>query len=239
MHEGHRMRMLEKLKGNAKMLEPHELLEILLFNALPRVNTNPLAHRLIERFGDIKGVLNAEMDELMQVEGVGSQVAAYLKCVGLFCKECNERQPLPMPKKYENESFRQYLADHLGEQDYEVLEFYTLARDGKILNVRSFTQHDARRVNIAPSEVVKVVAESAGKAMIIVHNHIGCTSEPSDEDDKLTKQCEVLCSINNVVLMDHIIYSEYGFYSYYDSGNMASISREYHISNILNREKNE
>ena len=86
MHEGHRKRMYEKLKNDDGLYE-HELLEILLFNAFQRKNTNPIAHALLDSFGSISGVLNASVEELCAVEGVGESVALYLKCIG----ECTKR----------------------------------------------------------------------------------------------------------------------------------------------------
>ena len=81
MHEGHRKRLLEKLKNGDSLFE-HELLEILLFNAYPRKNVNPVAHALLKRFPCINEILNAEVEELTAVEGVGENVALYLKCIG-------------------------------------------------------------------------------------------------------------------------------------------------------------
>ena len=73
-HAGHRRRMIEKLKTDS-LLE-HELLEVLLFNALPRRNTNDLAHKLLGEFGSVKEILSAPIEQLTKVEGVGESVAA-------------------------------------------------------------------------------------------------------------------------------------------------------------------
>ena len=67
MHEGHRRRMYEKLK-NDSLLEDHELLEILLFNAFQRKNTNPIAHALLDRFGTLSGVFGADYNKLITVD---------------------------------------------------------------------------------------------------------------------------------------------------------------------------
>ena len=76
MHEGHRRRLLQKLKNGDNLFE-HELLEILLFNAYPRKNVNPVAHALLSRFAGIGEILQASPDELTTVEGVGENVALY------------------------------------------------------------------------------------------------------------------------------------------------------------------
>ena len=71
MHEGHRKRMLERLAQGGENLQEHELLEILLFNAIPRKNTNEIAHNLLNAFGNIDGVFGAEFSQLSEIEGVG------------------------------------------------------------------------------------------------------------------------------------------------------------------------
>ena len=80
IHSGHRERMREKFKAGGKF-PPHELLEMLLTYSLPRVNTNELAHRLINRFGSIDGVLSADMDELQEIPGVGEKSALLIHLI--------------------------------------------------------------------------------------------------------------------------------------------------------------
>lgn len=237
MHEGHRMRMLDKLKESPASMAEHELLEILLFNALPRVNTNPLSYRLIEEFGGIKGVFGASFDDLLKVKGLGKQGAAYLKCIGLFYERHYNEEKDVLPEVYTRESFYRYLFRHLQKYTYEVFEVYAIAPDNKITRCKAFTERNNRGVNVEPKEMVKVIAENTGKSIIIVHNHVNCSCEPSKADDEITKQCEVLCSINNVMLLDHIICSDYGLYSYYKNGKMSQISNNFHISKLLEKDE--
>ena len=72
IHAGHRERMMKKVKDTPDGLLDYELLEILLFNMLPRINTNPLAHKLIKTFGSVEKVITASVDELMAIKGVGT-----------------------------------------------------------------------------------------------------------------------------------------------------------------------
>ena len=80
MHEGHRQRMYEKLENGDDLFD-HEVLEILLYAVCPRINTNPLAHKLMDRFVTLYNVLNASVKELKGVDGVGDAVAKYLRSV--------------------------------------------------------------------------------------------------------------------------------------------------------------
>ena len=79
-HMGHRQRLYDRLK-EGKIFE-HEMVELLLFNAVPRQNTNALAHRLLAKFGTVKGIFQASVEELETVEGVGRSVAGYLHLFG-------------------------------------------------------------------------------------------------------------------------------------------------------------
>ena len=79
IHKNHRKRLRERFeREGADSFELHELLELFLFDAIPRVNTNPIAHRLLDRFGDLDGVFSASKEELMSVKGIGERAAEYI-----------------------------------------------------------------------------------------------------------------------------------------------------------------
>ena len=99
-HEGHRARLRRKVRETGlDALAPHEILEFLLYHIMPRQDVNALAHRLLERFGSVEGVLRAELAELVQVQGVGPRSAEFLLRVGEAARACasltgEERMPL-------------------------------------------------------------------------------------------------------------------------------------------------
>ena len=86
-HKGHRKRMKEEfLQGGLDHMQPHRVLEMLLFYAIPQGDTNELAHRLIERFGSLTGVLDASCDELMDVSGIGSHAAVLIHFISALAR---------------------------------------------------------------------------------------------------------------------------------------------------------
>ncbi len=156
MHEGHRRRMYEKLKSGDSLYE-HELLEILLFNAFQRKNTNPIAHALLDAFGSIAGVFNAEVEQLCAVEGVGESVALYLKCIG----ECAARSAeggsaVISLRNYED--FRRFVCMRFRDKAEEALEMYCLDKSGKVKKISSFTSDEIDRVQVDADRVAKIIA---------------------------------------------------------------------------------
>ena len=232
MHEGHRQRMLERLESAEGSLQEHELLEILLFNAIPRKNTNELAHRLLSTFGSLRAVLGAEMAELKAVPGVGE----YLRIIGIFYARAQLKEP-ELPSAFSFAAFRPFLIERFEGAREEYVELYSL--DGKdcVKNVRRFSSEKSFQASVDPKEISRFLVEAKPAAMVAVHNHITGPATPSREDDDFTAQLEILCSMHNVSLRDHIICSPEGVYSYFLSGKLNELSARYSIGNVLGREE--
>ena len=236
MHEGHRQRMLERLESAEGSLQEHELLEILLFNAIPRKNTNELAHRLLSAFGSLRAVLGAEMAELKAVPGVGESTAAYLRIIGIFYARAQLKEP-ELPSAFSFAAFRPFLIERFEGAREEYVELYSL--DGKdcVKNVRRFSSEKSFQASVDPKEISRFLVEAKPAAMVAVHNHITGPATPSREDDDFTAQLEILCSMHNVSLRDHIICSPEGVYSYFLSGKLNELSARYSIGYVLGREE--
>lgn len=236
MHEGHRQRIMKRLEEAEDSLQEHELLEILLFNAIPRKNTNELAHSLLRRFGGIGGVLHADMKTLASVPGVGKSTAAYLRIVGLFYERCEVNDEVP-PSAFSFASFKAYLSERFKEVREEYVEIYALDVRDNVKGIRRFTSERTFQAAVDPKEVSRFIVEHRPAAMVVVHNHIEGPPTPSGEDDDFTAQLEILCSMHNVALRDHIIYGKEGVYSYFLSGKLKELAERYSIGKVLGREK--
>lgn len=231
MHEGHRQRMYEKLKSGDNLFE-HEVLEILLYNAYPRINTNPIAHALLERFPSITAVLQADINELTSVEGVGEQTAIYLKCVGRCFELFNRTDCFAVIKC--RADLNAFIELRMGGHRVEVLELYAMDKNGKVTRISSFTSRENDKVVVPPEDIVRFISNVKPYSLIIAHNHTCEKSDPSVPDDNFTKQVQIICSMNNVQLRDHLIYAEGGdIFSYYDSGRLQKIYDSYSIGNLL------
>ena len=231
-HEGHRKRYYEKLRAGTPMPE-HELLEGLLFNAFPRKNTNPIAHALLEKFGSLKGVFLAEIDDLKKIDGVGDSVACYLRCVGLcaYAAFDDGRREIRLRNYGE---FKRFVTERLKGKSEEVLEFYLCDKAGKVLKIYSHTDNDEHRVSIKTGALSAMLAASGAYGVIVAHNHVVGSCAPSSTDDKFTCEAQLICSMNGVKLLDHCVYGPEGkVFSYFDDGRIDAIQEKYAFENVI------
>lgn len=234
LHEGHRQRMFERLMKHPDSLNDHEILEILLYFSIPRVNTNELAHALLEAFGDLPRIFEGTFEQFMSVKGVGKHTATHLLCLKeihtrLTCREAPERKAINM------RSFVEIVSKKLSNLRTEVLELYCLDRKHQISFVQQFTDNKADEVGVNVWEINELIVAQKPHAVIIVHNHPTGAVEPSEQDDQFTAQIQLLCSFSNVLFYDHIIVGQGNPYSYHLSGRLEIIKGNFDIAKLLQR----
>lgn len=214
MHEGHRERMREKYrKHGVETLEPHEVLELLLFYSQPRVNTNEVAHRLLDTFQSLSGVLDADSDSLCSIPGVGKSSAVFLHLikdvVNLYNQGKLERNPiLPTAMDAGN-----YILRLIGDQAKEGFYVFCMDPEGRVLSHRKIAEGSAYRVYIDVRLVAEYALTHHAYAVILAHNHPKGLIEPSDEDLQLTRQIQSALSPLSISVTDHIIVGDGCFYS--------------------------
>ena len=236
VHEGHRKRMNEKLASGGLVLE-HERLEMLLFNAYPRKNTNPIAHNLLNAFGSIRGVFEADVKELTAIDGVGESVALYLKCVGACAKPAYSADGVEIFLKNYGD-FKEFAARRLRAKTEAVLEIYLLDKGGKVKYIFSRSDGDEHGVAVKREDIPSVVAAVKPYGMLIAHNHLTGDSNPSPKDDKFTGEMCVLCNLNGIILFDHCIYAaDNNLYSYFTEGKLDQIKDRCNINSIISGKK--
>ena len=222
LHAGHRQRMLERFEADAEHFQDHELLEVLLFNAIPRSNTNPIAHALIDSFGSLAGVFSASLRELMLVRGVGKRTADYIKCIGL-CYERVKPARQEFPIYFNPKEFGEYLEEEYKNRPTEELELFCLDKSGRIFFRKKFSSGNGNEVKAEPTEISELLLIKKPQTVVAAHNHPYAGRNPSPQDDVFTKQLCLLCRLHNVRLGDHLILGRDGVYSYRTSGKLDLI----------------
>ena len=233
IHEGHRKRMRDKLAAG-ELLQEHERLEMLLFNAYPRKNTNPIAHVLLNTFGSIRGVFEADVKELTAIEGVGESVAMYLKCVAACAKPAYSADGAEIYLKNYGD-FKQFAVRRLRTKTEEVLELYMLEKNGRVKYIFSRCEGNGHKVSVERDEISAAIASAKPYGILIAHNHLTGDSRPSEQDDKFTGEISVLCNLSGITLYDHCVYaSDNNVFSYFAEGRMDEIKNKYNLNSIMN-----
>lgn len=236
MHEGHRKRMYAKLESGENLYD-HEILEILLYNAFPRVNTNPIAHALLERFTSLAEIFKADVEELKSVDGVGEQAAYYLRCVGLCAERAGRIEGVAKLKNFGE--CKQFVKLRMHGREEEFLEMYYMEANGRIKRIFTYTDSDPNRVSASFDGIVRNIALVKPKGMLIAHNHLTGGSRPSGNDETFTREMAMICAMNNVRLWDHIIYaSDDDIFSYNDSGLLDGIRGKCSLDSVVKWIKN-
>lgn len=223
MHEGHRQRMIEKLVSDSK-LSDHEILEILLFYAIPRKNVNEVAHRLIDTFGSLSKIFEAEEMALTWVDGIGKNTAAFIMTVGK-CIKIIEREKDKAPQIFTYESCKKSLITSFKPLAEEKFIIFYLDKKGHVLLRKMMSNHSPVTVDIDVPELMAGVVFSKATDIVVCHNHLAGGCKPSYADDNATARlCNALRAYN-VRLADHIIVCKDETFSYRSSGKLESIER--------------
>lgn len=237
IHKNHRSRMKETyLKHGFSSMSDIEKLEFILFFAISRKDTNPIAHRLIDAFGSLSGVLEAPISALAEIEGMGEHSAIFINSLLNICSEYGKNKCI-------GECISTKNAGDIARKLFmgaKVEEFYILClnKTNKILNVYKFGNGTASEVKVDIRDITKVCIENNCERIILLHNHPNGEAFPSDEDLSFTSRILYSCIINNIEVLDHIILADDNVFSFEESKTMASLkSGVLDMLNIKDKEK--
>lgn len=215
VHKDHRSRMRNKFsKKKFDGWEEHEILEMLLFYAIPRVNTNPIAHRLIDTFGCLSNVLDASVEDLQNVEGVGQSAAVYLKALGEVpgvyrrSKWVDNRKNLSSVANMSN-----FCIDYLDNELEEVFAVITLDSQYNLKNKEIISRGLVNFVPVSIRKIAEIALRTNASYVVLCHNHPSGLPTPSREDIELTKDVISALSPLNVELIDHVVVGGGTYYS--------------------------
>lgn len=225
IHDGHRDRLrMRFLQEGLAGFEEHTALEFLLFYARPRCNTNEIAHALIQRFGSFAGVLDAPVEELAEVPGMGHNSAVLLKLVpSMGAYYLNSRSKAGCILNSSKRAGEFFLPVFFGKNTEEV---YLAALDDKRKVLRRVRLSASGIVNAASISVKQVVTEavkSNATGIVLAHNHPAGVALPSAGDEAVTRQIFEALRLINVELVDHIVVADDDFVSMADSGFFAAL----------------
>jgi DNA repair protein RadC len=211
---GHRARLRRRLlTGGAEALADYEVLEYLLFAANPRGDTKPLAKALLERFGSLNAVLNAEPGALGQVKGMGDTGAAALKAVALAARRMARGEVQQKPVLGSWQALLDYLTVDMAHLTVERVRVLYLDTRNRLIMDHHIGDGTVDEAAIHPREVVRKALDLGATALILVHNHPSGNPEPSRADIDITRRIAEAGRLLGIVVHDHVIVGREGHVS--------------------------
>lgn len=219
IHEGHRERMKNRFKNHGlENFDDHNVLELLLFYALPRKDVNPIAHRLMERFKTLDAVFDASIEELAQVPGVGENTAVYLKLVPQVSKRYRISGVSGDNIINSPALAGRLLVPYFMYEREEVVYMLSLDSKGSLLGCDKLCSGSVNATDVSLRRIAERALEKRAVSVIIAHNHPSGVALPSREDEATTYQIKTALDLIGIRLFDHIIVAGDDFVSMADSG---------------------
>ena len=219
IHEGHRERMRKQLKTSGMdSLSDVQVLEMLLYYAAPRRDTNPAAHALLKRFGTLDGVFSAPETELRKIDGVGEVAAQLLLLVPQVARRCLMSRSTQIQVLDTTSKCGQYLLPFFHGEREEVVYLLCLDAKCKALDCVLIHRGGVNVASIAVRKFVKAALDSNATSVVLAHNHPSGLALPSQEDKQTTMVLKAALDAVGVVLADHIIVADDDFVSMRDDG---------------------
>lgn len=212
-HKNHRKRMKQQfIRGGIDQFEPHQVLELLLFFAIPQRDTNPLAHRLLDRFGDLASVLDADHAELCRVDGISDHSATLLVLCGqLLSRYYKEKTD---KKKFSNLSeIIEFMQMQLINEQREKVLLLSLNNRSQMINCTVVHTGTITSAEASTRELVQAALRNRATAVVVAHNHPVGFCLPSEEDVAATKAFVPAFKMMDIEVLDHVIVAQDGCYS--------------------------
>ncbi len=218
IHEGHRKRLRERFVSHG--LEGfHDInaLELLLTYAIPRKDTNEIAHRLLEQFGSLQGVFHASYQELQEVDGIGEQAATLLMLLPQIVKKAAVSQAENIRICDSDVKLRAYLEPHFLDEQDEVL--YLLCMDSRraVIHCCELSRGVVNGVELSIRKLVEEALRRKAAIVAIAHNHPNGHLCFSIEDETMTKRIEEALYAVGIHFWDHLLFADGRCRSYRDS----------------------
>jgi len=211
---GHRSRLRQRLLGGGdEALGDHEVIEYLLMTAIPRKDVKPLARTLIQRFGGLAGVLNADPVALAKHSGMGETSAAAIKVVALAARRLARAAVREQPVLGSWQALIDYLHIDMAHLTVERVRVLYLNAQNMLIFDEHVGDGSIDEAAIHPREVIRRALDLGATALILVHNHPSGSPEPSRADIQITNRIAEAGRLLGIVVHDHVIVGREGHVS--------------------------
>lgn len=224
VHDGHRERMKSSFKKNGlDSMNDVNALELLLFYAIPRRDTNVIAHELLDHFGSLSRVFSASIQELCAVEGVGENTAVLISMIPQLVRKSMVSDAEKITVIKNSKDAGKYLVPRFAFEQDEVALLVCLDSQKRVIGCFELGRGVVNKVSVDVRKVVELALRYKASSVILSHNHPDSFALPSLADTAMTEQIYRSLRLVGITLADHIIVSGKDYVSYLDSGMLVGI----------------
>ena len=222
IHKGHRQRLKNRfLAEGLDHFNQVNALELLLFYCVPRKDTNPLAHRLLDHFGKLHNVLEASYEELLKVEGMTANAATYLNLVHAAGRYYAKNRSQEATVLENIEQCGQYLMPCFHGLQNETVFLLCMDAKCKVLCCKKVGEGSVNSASISVRRIVETALNANAVSVVLAHNHPSGLAIPSVEDIQTTKRLGRALHAVEIMLVDHLVVAEDDFVSIVQSGQYS------------------
>ena len=219
IHDGHRQRLKNRfLSEGLDNFEELQVLELLLFYCIPRQDTNPVAHRLLDHFGSLAQVLEATPEELKKVSGIGDAVATFLSLVTSVGRYYNVNRAASVQILSSLDECGKYLVPRFYGRRNETVFILCMDAKCKVLCCKEVGEGSVNSAAVPIRRIVEMALGANATSVVIAHNHPSGVAVPSGEDIQTTCRLAMALSAVEITLIDHMVVADDDFVSMRQSG---------------------
>lgn len=219
IHDGHRQRLKDRfLRDGLDGFTEIQILELMLFYAIPVKDTNPLAHALLDRFGSLSRVLDAPLDRLTEVDGIREHTATLIKLYKAMGRAYEVSKAKQETILTTIEACGDYLKPFFKGRKNETVFLLSLDAKLKVLECREVGEGSVNYASVPLRRVVEMALEVGASSVVLAHNHPSGIALPSGEDIQTTRRVATALSAVEITLVDHIVVADDDYVSMVQSG---------------------
>lgn len=219
IHDGHRQRLKARFRQEGlDGFNEIQVLELLLFYAVPQRDTNPLAHRLLDHFGSLAQVLEAPTEELEKVSGVGENVSTLLSLTSALARYYMVNRAGQSAVLTSTEMCGDYLLPYFVGRRNETVFLLCLDAKCKVLGCKEVGEGSVNSASVPIRRIVEMALGMNASTVVLAHNHPSGLAIPSGEDIQTTRRLAAALDTVDITLADHIVVADDDYVSMTDSG---------------------
>ncbi len=214
LHAKHRSRVKQRfLRDGLDGFEPHNVLELLLFYGIPQCDTNVIAHELINKFGSLEGVFEADYKDLQTVKGVGENSASLIKLIPQISRYYLRLKTQDKVKFDSPDELAEYIRAQYLFEEREVFSAIYLDSAGKLISFDRIAEGSASHVDLNFAKIIEITISKNAAKVIVAHNHPAGNLIPSAADLHTTNKLSEIFKIVHIDFVDHMIITPDGYMS--------------------------